>query len=117
MTALNDVVRTLAGRDGVDLVVLLSGDGLPIEVAGVRAGDPEAIAALSATLLRDADRLSREVTRGELRTVVLDGESGATIVAQVGAGNAIVITTRTDANFGPLLVDLRRHRPALAALL
>lgn len=117
MTALHEVVHSLAGRDGVELVVLLSGDGLPIEVAGTRAGDPEAVAALSATLLRDAERLGRELARGQMRTAVLESEAGAIIVAPIGAGNAMVVTTRPDVNFGPLLYDLRRHRPALAALL
>lgn len=117
MASLNDVVRGLSERDGVEAVLVLSGDGLPIEHAARGAFDPESIAALTATLVRYATRLGSGAARGALRTAVLEYEGGTLVVAQFGAGDCLAILARPQADLGPLLYDLRQHRPALAALL
>ena len=46
MIELGEVVQSLAARDGVEAVLLLSGDGLPIEHAARGAFDSETVAAL-----------------------------------------------------------------------
>ena len=55
--------------------------------------------------------------QGALKTAVLEFERGLLIVAPVGAGDCLAIVAAPDADIGPLLYDLRQHRPALAALL
>ena len=117
MAGLNDVVRGLSERDGVEAVLVLSSDGLPIEHAARAAFDPESIAALSATLVQYATRLGTGAARGGLRTAVLEYEGGTLVVAQLGAGDCLAILARPQADLGQLLYDLRQHRPALAALL
>jgi hypothetical protein len=42
---------------------------------------------------------------------------GLLVLAAVGAGDWLAILAQPDADVGPLLYDLRHHRPALAALL
>ena len=44
------VVQRLAARDGVEAVLLLSGDGLPIEHASRRPFDAETVAAITTWL-------------------------------------------------------------------
>lgn len=117
MPALNDVVRSLSARDGVEAVVVLSGDGLPIEHASREAFDAESLAALTATLVQYATRLGLGTGRGALRNAVMEYERGLLIVAQVGAGDCLAILAAPDTDVGNLLYDLRQHRPALAALL
>jgi predicted regulator of Ras-like GTPase activity (Roadblock/LC7/MglB family) len=117
MTGLNEVVRGLSERDGVEAVLVLSGDGLPIEHAARGAFDTESMAALTATLVQYASRLGTGAGRGALRTAVLEYEGGTLVVAQLGAGDCLAILARPGANLGHLLYDLRQHRPALAALL
>ena len=117
MAGLGEVVRRLADRDGVEVVLVLSGDGLPIEQASHQPFEAEPLAALTATLAQYANRLGLGAGRGALRTAVLDYEQGLLVVAQVGAGDCLAILTKPDANVGELLYDLRQHRPALAALL
>ena len=67
MAGLGEVVRALAGRDGVEAVLVLSADGLPIEQASSVPFEAESLAALTATriiavdLRDDALRLARDV--------------------------------------------------------
>jgi predicted regulator of Ras-like GTPase activity (Roadblock/LC7/MglB family) len=116
MANLSEVVRSLAGRDGVEAVVVLSGDGLPIEQASRGTFDADSLAALTATLVQYATRLGAGAVRGALRTAVLEYERGVLLVAQIGAGDCLAILASSNADIGPLLYDIRQHRPALVAL-
>lgn len=117
MAALRDLVQDLSKRSGVEAVLVLSGDGLPIEQASREPFDAESLAALTATLVQYGNRLGLGATRGALRTGVLEFERGLLVVAQLGAGDSLAILASLDADIGPLLYDVRQHRPALAALL
>jgi predicted regulator of Ras-like GTPase activity (Roadblock/LC7/MglB family) len=117
MSGLGEVVQRLATRDGVEAVLLLSGDGLPIEHSARGAFEPETVAALAATLTQYATRLGAGASLGELSTAVLEFEDGLLLVARVGTGDWLAILAASEADIGPLLFDLRQHRPALAALL
>ena len=117
MAGLGDVLRGLAGRDGVQAALLLSGEGLPIEHAAGGAFEPETVAALGATLAQCAARLGEGADRGELRTAVLDYAGGLVVLARVGSADWLAVMARPGADVGPLLYDLRHHGPALAGLL
>jgi predicted regulator of Ras-like GTPase activity (Roadblock/LC7/MglB family) len=117
MMPLGEVVQGLAAREGVEAVLLLSGDGLPIEHAARTAFDSETVAALAATLARHAAQLGEGAGRGELTTSVLEFGRGLMILARAGAGDWLAVMAAPDADVGPLLFDLRQHRSALAPLL
>lgn len=120
MSGLADVVHGLSRRDGVQAVIVASSDGLLIDhAAGAAAGgtDPDALAALTATLSQHATRLGTAAERGELATAVFEFERGWAIVALAGQGSWLLLLVDPQTNLGPLLYDLRRHRSALAALL
>jgi predicted regulator of Ras-like GTPase activity (Roadblock/LC7/MglB family) len=114
---LGEVVQSLAARDGVEAVLLLSGDGLPIEHSARAGFDSETVAALAATLAQHAARLGQGAGQGELATGVLEFASGLLIIARAGAADWLAVLANPEADVGPLLYDLRQHRSALAPLL
>jgi predicted regulator of Ras-like GTPase activity (Roadblock/LC7/MglB family) len=114
---LGEVVSSLAARDGVEAVLLLSSDGLPIEHAARNGFDSETVAALSATLAQHAARLGQGAGRGNLATGVLEFDGGLLILARAGAADWLAVLASPEADVGPLLYDLRQHRSALAPLL
>jgi predicted regulator of Ras-like GTPase activity (Roadblock/LC7/MglB family) len=117
MTELGEVVQSLAARDGVEAVLLLSSDGLPIEHAARGAFDSETVAALAATAVKHAELLAQGAARGQLATAVLELDGGLLVLARASAGDWLAILASADADIGPLLYDLRQHRSALAPLL
>jgi predicted regulator of Ras-like GTPase activity (Roadblock/LC7/MglB family) len=117
MIELGEVVQSLAARDGVQAVLLLSGEGLPIEHAARTTFDSETVAALAATLAQHAERLGQGARLGETGTAVLDYSEGLLILARAGTGDWLAVLAAADADIGPLLFDLRQHRSALATLL
>lgn len=116
MHGLAEVVRGLAGRDGVAAAVVVSADGLPIHHAG-DVTDAEALAALAVTLLRPAGRLGESARSGELTRAVFEYARGLAVIAAIRGGNWLLLLTEADADVGTLLYDLRRDSPTLAALL
>jgi predicted regulator of Ras-like GTPase activity (Roadblock/LC7/MglB family) len=117
MAGLGEVLRELSARDGVEAALVLSADGLPIEHSARVTFEPEAVAALTATLVQYATRLGLGAGRGAARTAVIEYERGLLIVAQIASGDSLAILAAPDADMGELLYDLRQHRPALAELL
>ena len=117
MASLHEVVRNLSERSGIQGVLVLSNDGLPIEQASRGPFDAESLAALTATLVQYAGRLGAGAAQGGLRTAVIEFERGLLVIAQLGTGDCLAILAAADADVGPVLYDLRQHRPALAALL
>ena len=117
MIELGEVVKSLAARAGVDAVLLLSGDGLPIEHAARAPFDAETVAVLGATLAQHAARLGEGAARGPLATAVLEYGESLLVLSRAGADDWLAILATADADIGPLLFDLRQHRSALAALL
>jgi predicted regulator of Ras-like GTPase activity (Roadblock/LC7/MglB family) len=118
MIDLAEVLRDLAARPGVEAVVLVSPDGLPIQQAGPASADADALAALAATAHRQAARLAEGAGQGDLRTVVLEADGGVLVLSDAGAaGHVLLLKVSLDAAFGDLLHELRRERTALGALL
>jgi predicted regulator of Ras-like GTPase activity (Roadblock/LC7/MglB family) len=117
MHGLSEVVQGLARREGVQAALLLSGDGLAIAHEARDRFEPEAVAALAATLARFAGQLGDGARQGQLHTAVLEYAEGLLILARAGASDWLALIAAPDADVGSLLYDLRHHRSALAALL
>ena len=118
MAGLHTVIEDLSQRPGVAAVALVSDDGLVIDRAmGSGHGDADEVAALSATLARHATTLGDAAGRGNFHAGVFEYADGMVVLSQAGATNFVVIIVDSNHNVGALLYDLRKHEPALAALL
>jgi predicted regulator of Ras-like GTPase activity (Roadblock/LC7/MglB family) len=117
MAGLHEVVQGLAGREGVDAVVVLSGDGLPIDHATRGTIDADAVSALAATLAQGARRLGRAAECDELTAGVLEFGGRLAVFSALPDENLLFLVLAPGANAGELLHDLRRHGPAFADLL
>jgi predicted regulator of Ras-like GTPase activity (Roadblock/LC7/MglB family) len=117
MPTIRELVQALARRDGVDAVVVVGRDGLPIDAVSNNGLDPEGVAALLPTTIRSMSELGSAGERGEFATGVLEFGSGLAVIAVLHAEAMLVILVRPDTNVGTLLFDLRRHRSAIAGLL
>jgi len=117
MTGIREVVQGFAGREGVEAVVVVSSDGLPIDQAIQEGLDAEAVAALTATVAQGARRLGQAIDGPGFTTGVLEFESRVVVFSEVGAENLLFLLLAPGINIGPLLYDLRRHGPAIASVL
>ena len=117
MPTIRDVVRALARREGVDAVIILGNDGLPIDSQADAGLDPETVAAHLPAALQACEELGRSAKRGELTTGVLEYEQGFAVVANLSHDVKLLLLLRPDATLGALLYDLARHRAQITGLL
>jgi predicted regulator of Ras-like GTPase activity (Roadblock/LC7/MglB family) len=117
MPGIHDVVTALGSRDGVEAVIILGNDGLPID-SHVRDGaDAEVLSALVPNVVQASEQLGHHASRGSLATGVLEFASGFALIASLSADAKLLILARPRTNLGPLLYDLTRHRAEIAGLL
>jgi predicted regulator of Ras-like GTPase activity (Roadblock/LC7/MglB family) len=115
VSTIQELVRALRARDGVETVVLLGRDGLVVDALGAPGIDSERLAALVPLVVGAADELGSQAGRHDLATAVLEYSEGAAIVSPIG-GDAILLVLATLNEVGPLLYELRRNRGRLASL-
>jgi predicted regulator of Ras-like GTPase activity (Roadblock/LC7/MglB family) len=117
MATIRDVVEALSRRTGVDAVLVVGRDGLPIDSRTANGIDGENVAALLPAVINAMVQLGQAGGRGEFGTGVLEFGSGLAVVSVLNADALLVILVRPSTNVGALLYDLRRHRSAIAGLL
>lgn len=117
MPTIRDFVEALGRREGVEAVIILGNDGLPIDSRVPPGGDPDALAALIPNVLRACDQLGAAASGGGLEMGVLEYGAGAAVVANLSPDAKLLVLARPHANIGPLLYDLKRFRAEIAGLL
>ncbi len=117
MPTIRDVVSALGTRPGVDAVLVLGRDGLPIDAKVNDGLDAEGLAALVPSIVAACTRLGTAAGRGEFGASVVEFADGIALVSAVTPETLLAILVRPDTNVGALLFELRRHRSAIAGLL
>lgn len=117
MATIREVVDALGRRAGVDAVVVVGRDGLPIDSRTADGLDPDNVAAVLPPVVTGMAQLGEAAGRGEFGTGVLEFGAGLAVVAVLHADALLVVFARPSTNVGALLYDLRRHRSAIAGLL
>jgi predicted regulator of Ras-like GTPase activity (Roadblock/LC7/MglB family) len=117
MATIREVVEALSRRTGVDAVLVVGRDGLPIDSRTANGVDGENVAALLPAVINGVAQLGEAGGRGEFGTGVLEFGSGLAIVSVLNSDALLVVLVRPSTNVGALLFDLRRHRTAIAGLL
>jgi predicted regulator of Ras-like GTPase activity (Roadblock/LC7/MglB family) len=117
MPTIRDVVQALAGREGVDAIIVLGRDGLTIDSRAGNGLDPDGLAALVPSVVAACNRLGMAAERGEFGTGVVEFERGLALVSDLTSETLLAMFIQPGANIGSLLYELKRHRASIADLL
>src|SRR6266568_9698456 len=116
MATIREVVEALSRRTGVDAVVVVGRDGLPIDSRTANGVDAESVAALLPSVINSMAQLGQAGGRGDFGAGVLEFGAGLALVSVLHADALLVVLVQPSTNVGALLYDLRRHRSAIAGL-
>lgn len=100
----------------VEASALISTDGLMIASALPQGMDEDRVGAMSAALLALGDRAARELARGTLERVLLQGEKGYVIMGASGTEAVLTVLAKHNAKLGLLFLDIKRAAEALSKL-
>jgi predicted regulator of Ras-like GTPase activity (Roadblock/LC7/MglB family) len=117
MPTIRDVVQALATRDGVEAVIVLGRDGLPIDAQAGNGLDTEGLAALVPSVVSACQRLGDAADRGGFGVGLVEYAQGMALVAGLTPDTLLAMVFKADTNIGSHLFELHRHRAAIAELL
>jgi predicted regulator of Ras-like GTPase activity (Roadblock/LC7/MglB family) len=117
MASIRDVVKALASRKGVDGVIVLGRDGLPIDASMADGMDADSLAALVPPVTAACSRLGSAAGRGDFSLGAIEYGSGKVVLVNLSPDALLAVFVGAGHNIGSLLFDLNRHRERIAALL
>jgi predicted regulator of Ras-like GTPase activity (Roadblock/LC7/MglB family) len=117
MTTIRDVVRALGAREGIEAIVLLGRDGLPIDSYTQDGLDTERIAALVPGLVAACDQFGEAADRGGFGTTLVEFDRGIALVFGLSDDVLLAVLFVPGTNVGHHLFELRRQRETIAGLL
>lgn len=92
----------------IEASAIVRTDGLVMASALPKDADEGLIAAMSAALLNIGNRAVAELARGEMDKVIVSGSKGDIILRGVGSEAVLSAITKSGANLGLLLVEMKR---------
>ncbi|WP_131668286.1 roadblock/LC7 domain-containing protein [Psychrobacter pygoscelis] len=101
----------------VEASALISTDGLMIASALPAGIDEDRVGAMSAALLSLGDRAGRELARGSIDRVMVQGEKGYVIMTSAGEEAVLTVMAKANAKLGLIFLDIKRASEALSKLL
>ena len=101
----------------IEASALISVDGLMMASAMPQGMDEDRVGAMSAALLSLGDRAARELARGTLERVLLQGERGYVIMSSSGTEAVLTVLAKQNAKLGLLFLDIKRAAEALSKLI
>lgn len=111
------LLRSLTGRvEGVTSAAVVSFDGLMLASVLAEGIGGERFGAMCASLLALSTQAAKEVERGELRQVILDGKFGPMLLSRAGGLGVLAIAADPTPNLGRLIVEAKTIATALAEL-
>jgi predicted regulator of Ras-like GTPase activity (Roadblock/LC7/MglB family) len=109
------LLRRLQGAsDSVRSCALVSYDGLMVASVLAEGVDADRFGAMCASLLALSTRAAKEVERGVLRQIILDGEHGPVLLTRAGTKGVLAVAADPPKNLGKLILDTRTTAAALA---
>ncbi len=115
---MRSLLRSLhAAMAEVEASAVVSRDGITMASLLDAASDKDRFGAMCASLLALADRAGKEVDRGRLRQVILDGTQGPMLLTQAGEGAVLAVAADPKANLGRMILETRKVAVELSKLL
>lgn len=91
-------------------------DGITVASVLSPGVDADRFGAMCASLLALSSRAAKEVERGVLRQIILDGEQGPMLLTRAGSVGVLAVAADPINNLGKLILDTRATAQSLAAL-
>jgi predicted regulator of Ras-like GTPase activity (Roadblock/LC7/MglB family) len=105
-----------ASSDKVEAAALVSHDGLIVASVMSKEVDADRFGAMCASLLALANRAAKEVSRGDLRQIILDGSLGPMLLTRAGNAGVLAVAATPAAKLGQLILDTRNTARSLGEL-
>jgi uncharacterized protein len=98
----------VSGTADVQGCALVSHDGLPLASSLPSAMDEERTSAMSAAMLSLGERIGKELSRGSIERIMVEGTEGYGILMGCGDDAVLLVLASKSAKQGLLMLDIKR---------
>jgi predicted regulator of Ras-like GTPase activity (Roadblock/LC7/MglB family) len=117
MSQLKDVLMDLSKVEGVLAALVVGRDGFVVEGMTSEEGvDLEAVGAIVAGNIAASESMGREMSRGTLRSTLVEFDDGPIAIGPAGPDAVLVVVGNRQANLGRIRLEMRRNSQLAAAL-
>jgi len=115
---LQQILNDLNGSTAdIEASALISTDDLMMASALPQGMDEDRVGAMTAALLSLGDRAAKELARGSLQRILLQGERGFVILSESGTEAVLTVLAKQNAKLGLIFLDIKRAAESLARLI
>jgi predicted regulator of Ras-like GTPase activity (Roadblock/LC7/MglB family) len=108
-SAVRSVLRTLnATSSEIEASAAITTDGFIIGSVLGDDIDEDRFAAMCASLLALADRAADEISRGELKQVMIEGTAGVMLLVHAGEDAVLAIAAKPTASLGRVFIEAKK---------
>jgi uncharacterized protein len=107
----------VSGTPEVQGAAIVSPDGLSLATALPLGFDEERTAAMSASILSLGESIAKELGRGTISRIILEGDQGYSILMGCGDEGLLLVLASQNAKQGVLFLEVKRLVPELIPLL
>ncbi|NJL62362.1 MAG: diacylglyceryl transferase [Methylacidiphilales bacterium] len=107
----------VTGASDVQGAALVTPDGLALASVLPGGMDEERTAAMSASMLSLGERIGRELVRGVVERIVVEGEKGYGVLVSCGSDAVLLVLAGAGVKQGILFLEVKRAVAKLAPLL
>lgn len=105
---LGDLLKELANKSPILGAAVFSIEGLPF-VSRFHGGTEEAsVAAIVAAIHAAGDQTVKQLRQGELRSIIIQGDLGTTLVISISSDYLLTITAPDNAKLGLIFSDAKK---------
>lgn len=106
---LNNILQNfVTGTNDVQGAVLVSPDGLSLASSLPGGMDEERVSAMSAAMLSLGDRIGRELSRGSIERIYVEGNEGYGVLTSCGEDAVLLVLANKAAKQGLLMLEIKR---------
>jgi len=112
------ILRAFNGASpDIEASATISRDGFIIGSVLGEEIDQDRFGAMCASLLALADRAAEEVARGQLKQVLIEGDSGLMLLVQAGPDAVLAVAAKPTVSLGRVFIEARKTAEQIARLL
>jgi predicted regulator of Ras-like GTPase activity (Roadblock/LC7/MglB family) len=105
---LKDLLKELANTSPILGAAILSIEGLPLVSYFHTGNDAVIISAMVAGIHSAGEQTVRELRQGDLKSIIVEGEFGKTLIIAIPDGYLLTITAPENAKLGLIFSDAKR---------
>lgn len=113
----DELQNFVSGTSDIQGAALVSPDGLALASVLPGGMDEERTAAMSASMLSLGERIGRELVRGNVERIVVEGEKGYGVLVGCGSDAVLLVLAGAGVKQGLLFLEVKRAVSRIAPLL